>query len=363
MPSGLLTLLAALVAALAFAVAGCGGDEGGEEAEAPPDTGAASETAPAEAGAEDIQVALVTDLGGVNDGSFNELAFGGLQQAESELGIVPRVLESQSEADYIPNLSTLAEQGDVDLIIGVGFLIAEALNDVAVEFPEQKFAIVDVPIEVLADQPANVRGLIFSEQQGGYLAGYLAALIQGTDMPRLEDGAVVSTVGGQEIPPVIRYIAGFQAGARAANPDVETLNAYSQDFIDQAKCKEIALDQIAQGSDAVMQVAGGCGLGALDAAREQGVWGIGADADQSFLGDHIVVSALKKVDVAVFQTIESVVNGTFEGGQNTVFDVASGGVGIGGFHDAIPEEIVAEVQEVEQRIASGEISDIPTTLE
>jgi basic membrane protein A len=343
--------LVALAAAALTLAAGCGGDDEGAEP--------GEQTTPA---AEQITVALVTDIGGLNDRSFNELAFKGLQQAESELGVEGRVLESKSDADYIPNLSSLAEDPEVELIIGVGFLIAEALNDVAVEFPDKNFAIIDVPIEVLADKPANVRGLIFSEQEGGYLAGYTAALVQDAGMPRLKPELVVSSVGGQKIPPVDRYIAGFQAGAKAANPDVETLNAYSQDFVDQAKCKEIALDQIAQGSDAVIQLAGGCGLGALDAADEEGIWGIGADADQSFLGDHILVSALKKVDVSVFETIKSVQDGTFQGGQNTLFDVKSGGVGIGGFNPAIPEDIVAKVREIERQIAAGEITDIPTEV-
>src|SRR5205085_6419653 len=127
---------------------------------------------------------------------------------------------------------------------------------------------------------------------------------------RTKQGDVIATVGGQKIPPVTSYIAGFQAGAKAADPGITTLNQYSNDFVDQAKCKEIALNQIAQGADAVMQVAGGCGLGALDAAREQGVWGIGADADQSYLGPYILTSALKKVDVSVYDTVKSVQDGS-----------------------------------------------------
>ena len=140
---------------------------------------------------------------------------------------------------------------------------------------------------------------------------------------------MVSTVGGQKIPPVDHYIAGFQAGAKKAFPGVETLNGYSQDFVDQAKCKEIALDQIAQGSKVVFQVAGQCGLGALDAAKEKGVQGIGVDNDQSFLGDHILTSALKKVDEAVFESIKRAQEGTFKGGTDVVATVENGGVGIG----------------------------------
>jgi basic membrane protein A and related proteins len=341
------------VAALAVGLTGCGG---GEEDEAG-GTAAQATDEPEET----LRVGLVTDIGGLNDRSFNFLASQGLKQAEEELGVEGRILESKSDADYIPNLSGLAEEG-YDLVIGVGFLITEAVDRAATEFPDTNFAIVDVPIEALPSKPDNVRGLIFKEQEGGYLAGYLAGLVQSSDLPRLNDELVVSSVGGQKIPPVDRYIAGFMAGAKAANPDVTTLNAYSQDFVDQAKCKEIALDQIAQGSDVVIQVAGGCGLGALDAAADRSVWGIGADADQSFLGDHILASALKRVDVSVFSTIEAVQNGEFRGGANSVFEVKNDGIGIGGLNEAIPPEIVEQVNAVREQIVSGELTGIPETV-
>jgi len=347
-------LIGALLVALALAA--CGGDEGGGEAGGT-GTGAATE----ESG-EKLRVGLVTDIGGLNDRSFNFLAAEGLKQAEEKLGIEGRILESKSDADYIPNLSGLADE-DFDLVIGVGFLITEAIDKAAAEYPDTNFAIIDVPVEALPSKPTNVRGLIFKEQEGGYLAGYLAGLVQTSDIERLKPELVVSSVGGQKIPPVDRYIAGFMAGAKAANAKVETLNTYSQDFVDQAKCKEIALDQIAQGSDVIIQVAGGCGLGALDAAADQGVWGIGADADQGFLGDHILASALKRVDVSVFSTIESLQKGEFAGGENSVFEVKNDGIGIGGLNKAIPKEIVDKVNALREQIAAGEIADIPETVE
>jgi basic membrane protein A len=345
--------IALAVAVLLVAAAGCGG---GEEEEAQP---AQQE----EQTAEPIKVGLVTDIGGLNDRSFNALAYQGFKRAQQELGVEGRVLESKSDADYIPHLESLAQE-EYDLVIGVGFLITEAIGKAAQAYPETNFAIVDVPIELVPGRPKNVRGLIFKEQQGGYLAGYLAALVQAAgEMPRMNPEAnVVSTVGGQKIPPVDRYIAGFQAGAKAANPNVTTLNDYSQDFVAQDKCKEIALEHIARGADVIMHVAGGCGLGALDAAKEKGVWGVGADANQSFLGGHIIASALKKVDVSVFSVIEAVHHDRFEGGQNSVFDIANGGVGIGGIHSAVPREIVDEVKTIEKRMANGELADIPTTV-
>jgi hypothetical protein len=139
---------------------------------------------------------------------------------------------------------------------------------------------------------------------------------------------VIGSVGGQKQPPVDRFIAGYQAGAKAANPGITTLNGYSEDFVDLAKCKQVALNQIEQGAGVIFQVAGGCGLGALDAAREKGVWGIGVDADQSFLGPHILTSAVKRVDTAVFLAIKRVVDGKFKGG-NMIFGLNQNGVGIG----------------------------------
>ena len=170
-------------------------------------------------------------------------------------------------------------------------------------------------------------------------------------------------VGGQKIPPVDRFIAGLPGGREGREPGhARSLNGYSQDFVDQAKCKEIALDQISKGSDVVFQVAGGCGLGALDAAKEKGVWGIGVDADQAFLGDHILTSALKRVDVAVFQTIEAAANGEFEGGGVTVFGLAKDGVGLGEFNADVTAGGPDEARRGQkQQIIAGEIT-IPDTV-
>jgi basic membrane protein A len=340
---------AVLAAACALVLAGCGGDD--DEPAAGGTTAATTERT------EPVRVGLVTDIGGLNDRSFNQGNYQGLQRAEKELGVEGRVLQSDKASDYVPNLSSLARQ-KYDLVVAVGFLMADATDIVAQRFPDTNFAIVDVPQASLKNKPANVRGIVFKEHEGGYLAGYLAGLVvkdQGGEQ-------VVSTVGGIKIPPVDRYIAGFQAGAKAANPGVTTLNGYSQDFVDQARCKEIALQQISRGSQVVMQVAGGCGLGALDAARERNVWGIGADADQSFLGPHILSSALKLNPVSIFKTIQSVRDGTFRGGEDTVFDVKSGAVGLGKISPRVPNEIVAKVNQVQEDVAAGRITNIPTTL-
>ena len=163
-------------------------------------------------------------------------------------------------------------------------------------------------------------------------------------------------------PPVDRFIAGYQAGAEATVPGITLLNGYSQDWEDQAKCKELALNQIAAGSKVVFQVAGGCGLGAISAAKDRNVWGIGVDADQSFLGPHVLTSALKGVDSAVFLTIKSLQDGTFVGGRNAVFGIDQEGVGLGTLSPKANADDVAATEKVEGEIADGKISDIPTTV-
>jgi basic membrane protein A len=344
---------AALLAALVLA--GCGSSRNGNDEAA---TTAVPTPTPTTDESSAVRVGLVTDVGGLDDRSFNFLAGQGLERAQSELGVEGRVLVSRANADYVPNLSRLAREG-YDLVIAVGFLMADAVSTVAKSFPEVDFAIVDVDQGELKSKPRNVRGLLFEEEEAGYLVGYLAGLVT-----RHEAGSkqVIGSVGGMKIPPVDRYIAGYRAGARRANPRVVTLNSYSQDFVDQARCKEIALDQMARGARIVFQVAGQCGLGVLSAAAEQNLYGIGVDADQSYLGDHVLTSALKRVDVAVFQTIQAEDEGTFTGGANTVFDVASGGVGIGEIAPDVPAELVSRVHAIEDAIAAGEITSIPETV-
>jgi basic membrane protein A len=338
-------LLLAMLAALALGAAACGDDDddgggggGGGEAEKPA-----------------VKAGVVTDIGGLNDRSFNALANKGRKDAQAELGAETRVLLSESNGDYVPNLTTLAQQ-QFDLIISVGFLMADATNTVGSKLPNNNFAIIDASAASLKDKPQNVEGLLFKEQEAGYLAGYLAGL-----WAKDNNAKAVSTVGGQKIPPVDHYIAGFQAGAKEAFPGIETLNGYSQDFVDQAKCKEIALDQIARGSKVVFQVAGGCGLGALDAAKEEGVQGIGVDADQGYLGDHILTSALKRVDVAVFNAIKRVQDGQFQGGRDVIHSLENDGVGLGELN-AEGQKYADQVQEIQDQIASGEITDIPDTV-
>jgi basic membrane protein A and related proteins len=327
----------ALVAVTAVVVAaGCGSSSSSG--------GSGGGSSPASSSAPQITVGLVTDIGGLNDRSFNHLAYLGLQTAQSQLGIKGDVLQSNHSSDYIPNLQTAAAHGD-KLVIAVGFLMESAVEKVAEAYPNTDFAIIDSgPTKPIP----NLKSLLFHEQDGGYMAGYLAGLVTKTD--------VVSTVGGQKIPPVDHYIAGFQAGAKAANPKVTTLNAYSQSFTDQAACKQLALNQISQHSDVVFQVAGGCGLGALSAAKEKGVWGVGVDADQAYLGSFILTSAVKKVDVAVFDTIKQIQAGTFKGGTTDFFSAQNGGAGIGAVSPNVPAADVTKLKAIQKQVESGQIT-------
>ena len=328
---------------IALLLAACGGDDDGGSGEPAEGTDTA-----------EFKIALVTDVGQLNDRGFNQLAYQGLQRAEKELGVQIRVAQSRTAADYVPNHTSLARQG-FDLIIGVGFAQGEAVAEAAKSFPDTRYAIIDVDQTTLPGKPANVVGVLFREEEAGYLAGVLAGLAVKKSPP------IVSSVGGYKEPPVDRFIAGYQAGAKYSEPEVQVLNAYSSDWDDQAKCKEIALGQIARGSTVVFQVAGGCGLGALDASGERGVWGIGVDADQAYIGNQVLTSAMKRVDEAVFRISRSVTDGTWRSGFNLVLGLKENGVGLGSINGEVPQEDRRVLDDARTKILNGEI-EIPRSL-
>ena len=316
-------LIALILAIGSFAVAACGSDDSSTSTGSGASAGSTSTAAPA---AKKIKVGLVTDIGGLNDRSFNALANKGLEDAKAKLGIEGR------------------------------FLMADATEKVAKKFPDVKFAIIDSSAPAMKSKPTNVEGLLFKEQEAGYLVGYLSGLYA-----KDNSATSIGSIGGLKIPPVDHYIAGYQAGAKAADPGIKTLNGYSQDFVDQAKCKEIALDQISKGSKVEFQVAGQCGLGVLDAAKEKSIQGIGVDADQAYLGPQVFTSALKKVDVAVFNAIKAAQADQYAGGTDILNTVKSGGIGYGKLN-AAAEKYADQVKAVQDKIASGEIADIPDTV-
>jgi basic membrane protein A and related proteins len=349
--------LAALLAVLlAVAAAGCGGDEEGTGT-----TGAG--TGGGTTGAEAISVGMVSDTGGLDDRGFNEFSINGFERAKTELGVTGRVYVSESADDYLPNLTAAVDDAQ-DLVIAIGFLIQPSVAKVAAEATDVNFAGVD---QFYGDPPEcggetgvvctvpNVLGLQFPSEEAGYLAGIVAAM--------MTKSKTVSTVGGISIPPVNNWIAGFRQAVKDTDPSIKLLNAYSQDFVDQAKCKEIALDQIAQGSDVVFQVAGLCGLGALDAACEKDVYAIGVDADQSFAGDCVITSALKPLELAVFETIKSAQDGTFKGGTNRFFGIEEfpDAELLAPYTDVVPQEVKDAVEAAKAKLISGEI-DPPATF-
>jgi basic membrane protein A len=338
-------LFVAVALFLAVGAASCGGDddEGG--------------------GGDSISVGLVTDTGGVDDRGFNQFSIAGLDKAEEELGIEKRVYVSNSADDYEPNLQAAVDDGH-DLVIAVGFLLAPSTIKVATANSDTSFAGVDHFYGEPGDESCekaktcavdNAVGMQYPSEEAGYLAGVVAALTTKTN--------TVSTVGGIKIPPVDNWIAGYQAAVKATKPNVKLLNAYSNDFNDAAKCKEIALDQIQNGSDVVFQVAGDCGLGALDAACEEGVTGIGVDADQSAQGDCVLTSALKPLTESVFGLIEDFTNDEFQGGTNVFFGVEDlpDAELLAPFTPEASQEIQDAVAEAETGLKDGSI-DPPATL-
>ena len=272
------------------------------------------------------KVAIVTDTAGLNDKSFNHLANLGRLRAQRVLKLQTRAYISTSSSQYLPNHIAAGQQG-YQAVVANGFLLADALATAAKQYPRVKWAIVDYSQKDLKDTPANAVGLTFKSEESGYLVGYLAGLLA----KKKGGPQVLSAVGGKKIPSVDNWIAGYRAGARRANRRMKVLIDYSGDFPPSVapKCKEIALNHIAQGAQAVFQVAGGCGLGALEAAKEKKVWGIGVDADQAYLGRHILTSGVKRVDNAVFTFFRQAKAGTLKTGRDLVFNLKNGGQDVG----------------------------------
>ncbi len=352
-------LVALATAVLVLGLAACGSSSsssssttsGGGSAAASSST--SSSTTSASSNGSGFKVGLVTDIGGLNDHGFNHLSYQGLLQAENQLGVKGTVLQSTSGADYVPNLTRLAQAGN-KLVIAVGFLMAAPLQQVALKYPNTHFAIIDSPGGTAPDTAKNIEGIDFAEQQAGYPAGYLTGLYL-----KQKGYTTASTVGGQSIPPVNLYIAGFQAGVKAADPSAKLLNAYSQDFVAEDKCKELALNQINAGSKVVFQVAGACGLGAISAAVQNHDQAIGVDADQSYLSPtYVLTSAEKKVDTGVFTAIKNLQNGQFS--SNLQEDITNGGVGIGKIGPA-GAQYESQINNIVAQMKSGQVKP-PTTL-
>jgi basic membrane protein A len=322
-------------------------------------------TAGSAANEQTFQAAFNTDTAGLNDKSFNHLGNLGRLKAQKDLKIQTKVYISATEADYLPNAVAAAQWGAGAVVMN-GFLLADATNTAAKQFPDVKWAITDFPRVALADKPANSYGLTFKSQESGFLVGYLAA-----EMAKAKIGPagkssgklVLSAVGGKKIPSVDNWIAGYRAGAKAVDKRFKVLIDYSGDFPPSVapKCKEIALKHISQGAQAVFQVAGGCGLGALQAAKQSKVWGIGVDADQAYLGSHILTSGVKRVDTAVYTFYKLAKEGKLGAGKDLVFDLKNKGQDVGKISPRVPGKFVTKMNAQKALIITGKIKP-PATL-
>ena len=285
-----------------------------------------------------VKVALVADTGSLNDKGFNTLAVQGLTKAENGLGVEGRVYPTATAADRTPNLQAAAQAG-YGLVIANGVLFTFGpLDTVAPAFPNTKFLGIDINLPDVKGQPKNIRGVQFREQEAGCLVGNIAAL----EIKR-EGKRVISAIGANKVTAIVRFFAGYKYCAKRAYPKVKILAEYAGDptFNDQTKCRTTALSQIARGSRIIFTVAGGCGLGALDLVKQKGLFGIGVDADQSFLGPHILTSATKKVNVAVYNAIAEYAKNPdgFKTGYNQNYSVKNGGVSYGKLSKKLPPAV------------------------
>jgi basic membrane protein A len=305
-----------------------------------------------------FKAGLVSDVGRFNDKGFNQLQLIGMKRAAKQLKIQYRAVESRSASDYLPNMAALARSG-YNIVISAGFLLGDATEQVAAQFPNAKFAITDVDVANFKSHPSNVEGLTYATQQNSYLIGCLAA-----HEAAVKGKKNISAVGGIKLPSVDSFIAGYRAGAAKCVPGTTVQIGYSQTFTDAAACKSIAENQIAAGSQVVFPVAGPCGNGALDSAKEHGRWGIGVDVDQSFLGPYILTSAVKKVDTGIFLAVKGAKSGKgYKGGKNLVFNMKNGGVALGKFskNAKLKKAWIAQIALLKKQIISGKIKP-PTTV-
>ena len=300
---------------------------------------------------ETFRVAMVTDTGGINDQSFNASAWAGLQRAEAELGIEVKYFESKTEADYSPNMETAVDEG-YDLILCIGFMMADTVAEVADNYPDKAFAIID---NDTVGENGNVTGVQFATEQCSYLVGVAAATMTKTNN--------VGFVIGMVSPVMNTFGYGYYAGVKDTNPDIE-IQAYNvNNFGDAAGGKTATINMYTNGADIVYHAAGGSGMGVIEAAKEQGKFAIGVDQDQSYLApEAVLTSAVKRVDNGVFNLCQALVDGTLEGGVTVLYDISTGAVDVAPTQDLLSEEAIAAIEAAREKILSGEIV-VPSTTE
>ena len=340
-----------LALAVALVAVGCGGGGGGGG-----DQGGG--------GGSGVRPALVLDIGGLGDQSFNDSAYAGLQRAKREFNAETETLESSAATDYVNNLTQLADQG-YNPVFAVGFLMTDAINEIAPQYPDTNFAIVDSVVE-----PENAVSLVFREQEGSYLAGVVAGLMtQEETQYTTPDDKVVGFLGGQESELIGKFEAGYVAGVESVCSDCEVLVQYAGStpdaFNDPARGKEISLQQINDGADIIYHASGATGAGLFDAAQEQQAFAIGVDSDQGKLVPDapILTSVVKRVDNAVYQAISDADSGNFPGGEVIDLGLKEEGLSLapfGRFDGDVPQEVKDEVDTAREGIINGDIQ-VPDT--
>ena len=304
---------------------------------------------------EKITVGMITDVGGVNDQSFNQTSWEGLQAVQKELGedkVEVKYLESKQDADYVPNIEQFIDE-ETDLIIGIGYKLADAIEQAAKNYPEQQFAIVDHSYK---NQPENVTSLVFE----GNVAGYLVGLVAG----KMTETNKVAFIGGMESVVLKEFEVGYIAGVKDANPDAEVLVQYANSFSDSALGKSIANAMISKGVDIVFPCAGAAGTGAIEAAKEANKMAIGVDKDQNDLApNNVITSAMKNVNIAVADLVKALADGTYKAGEVKMSTLATGGVGLAPTTEKnVPAEVLSFVEEKSKEVIDGKIK-VPSNEE
>ena len=290
-----------------------------------------------------FKIGMVTDVGGVNDGSFNQSAWEGLQRAAENFGCEVKYIESKGDADFVPNIESFLDE-DYDLIICTGYVMADAVRDAAELNPDQKFAIVDDASNADLD---NVTCMMFEQEQASYLVGLAAGYTT--------ESNVVGFVVGQANETMNSFGYGYLAGVLDANPDATILQYNANSFGDASAGKTAVNTMVTKGADVVFHAAGGTGLGVIDGCKENGIWAIGVDSDQSSLApETILTSALKRVDNACYDATKKAILGTLEGGVAT-YDLAAGGVDIAPTTDNLSKDVLEKIEDAKKDIIAGDL--------
>jgi len=285
---------------------------------------------------ENYKVGLVLSVGGVNDESFNQSAWEGALKAQEEYGVEVSYLESQSDADYTPNIETFIDR-DTDLIVGVGFQVSDAIKEAVESYPNQDFVMIDSSYEAGKEIPKNVRPITFNEKEAGYLVGLIAGKMTETN--------VISCIGGFDIPSLTPFFEGYIEGAKEVNPNVKVLKQYINSFTDASKAKIVAQQMINSNSDIIFMATGGGNMGIIEAINEaDNVKGIGVDMPMSYLSENIISSALKNVGEGLKLTIKDYIEGNFNGGNEVKYDLTNGGVGFEKT-DLLSDDVVKYVED------------------